>query len=59
MTRLILRIYDSLLAHRLLRRLSLLALTALLVVLVVGQTYQEDISDFLPLNDKYHRALKV
>ena len=39
--------------------MSLLLLTVFLAFLVCRQTYQEDISDFLPLNDKYHRALKV
>lgn len=58
MIRLILRIYDSLLAHRLLRRLSLLALTALLVVLLVGQTYKEDITDFLPMDAADVQAMK-
>ena len=39
--------------------LSLICLSALLLLAVSRQTYKEDISDFLPLNNKYHQALKV
>ena len=33
--------------------------TALLLLLLLGQSYKEDISDFLPLNNKYQKALQV
>ena len=58
MTRLILNIYEVLRAHRLLRWLSLAALTVLLAVLTVRQTYQEDISAFLPMDDGQLQAMK-
>ena len=59
MTALIVRIYEALGRNRRRTQMSLLLLTVFLAFLVCRQTYQEDISDFLPLNDKYHRALKV
>ena len=59
MTALIVRIYEALGRNRRRTLMSLLLLTVFLAFLVCRQTYQEDISDFLPLNDKYHRALKV
>jgi len=39
--------------------LSLAVATVALLLLVARQTYKEDISDFLPLNNKYNRALKL
>lgn len=39
--------------------LSLLLITILLLFGLAGQTYKEDISDFLPLDNKYNKALKV
>ena len=59
MTSFIVGIYEYLKQHRLLRNLSLLAVTVCLGVLVLQQTYKEDISDFLPLNNKYQQALDV
>lgn len=59
MTETIVRIYDYLGRNRKGMRLSLLLTGMVLACLVFRQTYQEDISDFLPLNNKYHRALKV
>jgi len=59
MTSFIVGIYEFLKQHRLLRNLSLLIVTVCLGVLVLQQTYKEDISDFLPLNNKYQQALNV
>lgn len=59
MTSFIVGIYEYLKQHRLLRNLSLLAVTVCLGVLVLQQTYKEDISDFLPLNNKYQQALDI
>lgn len=59
MTSFIVGIYDFLKQHRLLRNLSLLIVSVCLGVLVLQQTYKEDISDFLPLNNKYQQALNV
>ena len=59
MSELIVRIYDYMRCHRRLLVLSLTVLTVVLWSAVSQQTYQEDISDFLPLNNKYHQALRV
>ena len=59
MTSFIVGIYEFLKQHRLLRNLSLLIVTVCFGVLVLQQTYKEDISDFLPLNNKYQQALNV
>ena len=59
MVALILRLYDYLGRNRRGTLLSFLLLTVLFIGLVFHQNYQEDISDFLPLNNKYHHALKV
>ena len=59
MSELILRIYDWLRCHRLLRWLSLGVLTVVLALLLTRQTYQEDISDFLPLNSRYQHDLQL
>ncbi len=45
----ILRIYNFLKTHSILRRCSLLVLTLALAALLMRLTYKEDISDFLPL----------
>lgn len=55
----IIRIYEWMRKHRTVCWLSFILLTVLLSVLLLKQTYQEDISDFLPLNNKYNQALKV
>jgi hypothetical protein len=55
----IIRIYEWMGKHRTVCWLSFILLTVLLSVLLLKQTYQEDISDFLPLNNKYNQALKV
>ena len=59
MTEMIVKLYETLGRNRRWMLLSFLLLTVLLAGLVCRQTYKEDISDFLPLNNKYHRALKV
>ena len=59
MSELIVRIYDYMRCHRRVLVTSLIVLTAVLLSAVSQQTYKEDISDFLPLNDKYHNALRV
>ena len=59
MTSLVVRIFRYLRHHRLWLVLSLLVITAALSLLVFHQTYKEDISDFLPLNNKYNRALHI
>lgn len=52
-------IYDWLRQHRGLRHLSFVLTSAFLILLLLGQSYKEDISDFLPLNNKYQKALQV
>ena len=59
MAEMIVRLYDRLGKNRKGMMLSFFLITVVLAVLVCRQTYKEDISDFLPLNNKYHRALKV
>lgn len=58
MTDLLLHIYDLMRTHRVLRWTSLAVLTAVLAVLLSGQTYKEDISDFLPMDDESLQAMK-
>ncbi len=53
------RIYDRLRERRGLCLTVLLFMTAVLAGLLSQQRYKEDISDFLPLDSKYGRALKV
>ena len=55
----IIRIYEWMKRQRTVCWLSFILLTVLLSVLLLKQTYQEDISAFLPLNNKYNKALKV
>lgn len=59
MHQLILKIYDYMTTHRMIRHASCIVITLLLVALVLGQSYKEDISDFLPLNNKYSKAMDV
>ena len=59
MTTWIVTIYEAMRRHRVLSLLSAILLTGLLALLVMRQTYKEDISDFLPLSDKYSKALRV
>jgi predicted RND superfamily exporter protein len=51
MSKFVLYLYDVLGRHRLVRWTSLVATTVVLLVLMSGQTYREDIADFLPLSD--------
>ena len=46
-------------AHRLLRWGSLVVLTAVLGLLLMGQSYREDISDFLPLDGEQQEAFQT
>ena len=59
MTRLILQIFEVLKANALLRWMSLVVLTAVLGLLLTGQSYKEDISDFLPLDDSQQQAFQT
>ncbi len=59
MSALVVRIYQYMRSHKILSILSFLLITAVLGLLLAQQTYKEDISDFLPLNNKYNKALKV
>ena len=59
MTRLILHVFEVLKAHALLRWASLSGLTVALVLLLSGQSYKEDISDFLPLDDGQQQAFQA
>ncbi len=59
MTSWIVRIYEAMRRHRVLALLSAVLLTAVLALSLARQTYKEDISDFLPLTDKYSKALRV
>ena len=59
MTRLILQIFEFLKANTLLRWTSLVVLTAILGLLLTSQSYKEDISDFLPLNDNQQQAFQT
>ncbi len=53
------RLYETLRVHPTARWTTLVVLTLALVLLVAHQSYKEDISDFLPLGDKYNEALHV
>lgn len=56
---LIIKLYDYLREHVVLLWTSLLALTVLLACLVISLGYNEDISDFLPLDTSDREALDV
>ena len=58
MTRLILHIFELLKANALLRWISLVVLTAVLGLLLTRQSYKEDISDFLPLDNGQQQAFQ-
>lgn len=59
MTAEIIRIYEYMKSHRKIYWLSLSILIFGFALLLVSLTYKEDISDFLPDNNKYSKALKV
>ena len=56
MTRLILQLFETFKAHPLLRWSSVTVLTAVLVLLTIEQSYKEDISDFLPLENEQQQV---
>ena len=58
MTKLILQIFEALKAHSLLRWFSLAGLTIVLGLLLTKQSYKEDISDFLPLDNMQQQAFQ-
>lgn len=53
------KLYDWFQVHRTVRGGSLIVLTAIFFLLIFNQSYKEDISDFLPLNNKYQKALGI
>lgn len=59
MNRLFLHIYDRLSGHRTLTWIILLVLTGILSFLAAGMHYQEDISDFLPVDAESERYASV
>ncbi len=59
MTDFILSIYDYLRKHGTLRLLSFLVLSSALVWLLLQLGYKEDISEFLPLDARHQRAVRV
>ena len=59
MASLITKLYVWLREHRAVRILSCLVLSAIFILLIFNQNYKEDISDFLPLDNKYQKALDV
>ena len=59
MVKFILKIFDRLRKRRSVVWVMMLVLTAVLAILMTRQTYKEDISDFLPLDNKYNKAMKV
>ena len=58
MTRLLLNIFETLRTHRTLRWGSLVLSTVLLALLLTQQSYQENIIDFLPLDNGQQQALQ-
>lgn len=59
MAAIVIRLFDYMRKHRTHGVLGFILITLILAYFLAGQTYKEDISDFLPLNNKYHKALKV
>ena len=59
MTAFVTKTYDYLRSHRTLRRCSFVVVTLLLIVLFIGQRYQEDITDFLPLGAQHRKAMSI
>ena len=59
MVAVILQIYEYLKGHKIIGVLSFTLITFILSVFLLHQKYKEDISDFLPLNNKYNKALQV
>jgi 1-acyl-sn-glycerol-3-phosphate acyltransferase len=59
MNRIFLRIYDSLIGHRLAVRLAVAGLLVLCAVLAVCMNYDEDISSFMPLDGQSKKYSEV
>lgn len=59
MTKIALKIYDSLQAHRRISLLSFLVITSVLFALFLRLNFKEDISDFLPLDGNHQEAMQV
>ena len=59
MVAIVIRLFDYMRKHRTHGILGFILITLIFAYFLAGQTYKEDISDFLPLNNKYHKALKV
>ncbi|MCR5313180.1 MAG: MMPL family transporter, partial [Bacteroidaceae bacterium] len=55
----VIRIYDYFRTHRMVLWSSLIAVTLLLVSLIVGLSYKEDITDFLPLNEDEKQYMSI
>ena len=55
----IIRLFDYLHSHPLVRRTSLFVLTAVMALLALKLTYKEDISDFIPLGPEERVAMQV
>ena len=59
MISLVLKIFDSFRHRKSILWIIMIALTAVMTFFMTRQTYKEDISDFLPLDNKYNKAMKV
>lgn len=59
MSETIVRIYYYIRHHKAMSAVLFLLVTIALIATVSQQTYKEDISDFLPLNNKYHKEMRV
>lgn len=53
------RVYDFMRNHKGVCAASLIGITAVMCILVARLGYKEDITDFLPLDQQYHDALRV
>ena len=53
------RVYDFMRNHKGVCAASLMGITAVMCILVARLGYKEDITDFLPLDQQYHDALRV
>ena len=59
MIRFVIRLYDYMVAHKLVCALSFVVVTLTLIVSLTQLNYKEDISDFLPVSGKEKEALSV
>lgn len=53
------KIFDFMRSHKMACAFSIIALTAFLVTQALRLGYKEDITDFLPLDEKYQNAMRV